>query len=52
MNETVEHMIAYVEQKERELQASKLSDTKKTTDIVKNIIDELERETSNEDTEN
>lgn len=44
----VEHMIEFVEKKERELQASKLSESQGKTDIVKSILDELERETKNE----
>ena len=52
MNETVDHMISFIEEKERELQASKLTDSKKITDIVKNIIDELEQVTTDEDSKN
>lgn len=44
-NETiVKHMIEFIEKKERELQASKLSENQGKTDIVKSILDELERE--------
>lgn len=51
MNEQtiVEKMIAFIEQKERELQANKMSaDNRTKNDVVKSIMDELERETTNE----
>lgn len=52
MNEqaVINKMIAFVEEKERELQANKMSaDNHAKNDVVKTIIDELERETTNED---
>lgn len=52
MNEQaiVDKMITFIEAKERELQASKMSaDNHAKNDIVKSILDELERETKNED---
>ena len=48
----VNHMIAYVIKKEREFQASKLSETQKHSEVVKNIISELEKEIANEDQTN
>lgn len=51
MNEQaiVEKMISFIETKERELQASKIStDNQAKSDIVKAIMDELEREMTNE----
>ena len=51
MNEkaVVDKMITFIETKERELQASKMSaDSHTKTDIVKTIMDELEREIANE----
>ena len=51
MNEQaiVDKMIAFIEQKERELQANKMSaDNHAKSDVVKSIMDELERETTNE----
>ena len=51
MNEkaVVDKMIAFIETKERELQARKMSaDSHAKTDIVKTIMDELEREIANE----
>ena len=46
MNEQaiVEKMITFIEKKERELQA----DNRAKNDIIKSIMDELERETTNE----
>lgn len=45
----VENMISFIEKKERNLQASKMAnDGKVKTDIVTNILDELEREVSDE----
>ncbi len=49
MNEKdiVQHMITFIEDKERQLQSSKLAaDTQIKSDIVKAILDELERETA------
>lgn len=51
MNEQVivDRIIAFIEQKERELQANKMSaDNHAKNDMVKSIMDELERETTNE----
>ena len=48
MNEhdVVEEMINFIEKKERELQANKLSvDSQAKNDVVKMILDELERAT-------
>ena len=45
----VEKMIAFIETKERELQANKMSaDNQARNDIVKSIMDELEREIADE----
>ena len=44
----VSQMINFIEQKEREFQASKLTDNQGKADIVKSILDELERVTTNE----
>ncbi len=55
MNEQaiIEKMIAFIEAKERELQANKMSaETKEKKDMIKTIIDELEREIANEDNKN
>ena len=52
MNEenAVKHMIKFVEEKERQAQSNKiLSATQNKSDIVKSILDELERVTTNED---
>ena len=51
MNEQaiVEKMITFIEKKERELQANKMNaDNRAKNDIIKSIMDELERETKNE----
>ena len=51
MNEQaiVDKMITFIEMKERELQANKMSaDNHAKNDIIKSIMDELERETTNE----
>lgn len=46
----VKHMIDYIENKERQLQIDKLSnDQQAKNSIVKSILDELERNTKNED---
>lgn len=47
-NKAVDDMIKFIEVKERELQAAKLAETQSRTDIVKAILDELDRVTSNE----
>lgn len=45
----VDKMIDFIEKKERELQANKMSaDNQAKSDIVKSIMDELEREMTNE----
>ena len=44
----VHHMVEFIEAKERELQASKLTDGQSKTDVVKTILDELERETKDD----
>ena len=44
----VNHMIDFVERKERDFQASKLTESQKHSEIVKSIINELEKEISNE----
>lgn len=44
----VDEMIKYIESKERELQSAKLTETQNRTDVVKSILDELERMTSDE----
>lgn len=42
-------MISFIENKERELQSSKMSvDTQARNDVVKSILDELERVTADE----
>lgn len=47
--EIVKNMILFIEKEERNLQASKMAnDNKGKTDIVNSILDELERETSDE----
>lgn len=51
MNEQaiVDKMIDFIEKKERELQTNKMSaDNYAKNDVVKSIMDELERETTNE----
>lgn len=51
MNEQaiVDKMIAFIEKKERELQENKMNAVSSAkSDIVKSIIDELEREITNE----
>ena len=42
------NMISFIEEKERDLQVEKLTTGQVRSDIVKLILDELERETSNE----
>lgn len=49
-NDVVVKMIEFVEKKERELQLNKMNaDSQAKNDVVKAILDELERVTSNED---
>ena len=46
----VNHMISFIEEKERDYQAEKMvSDTQIKNDMVKSILDELERVIANED---
>lgn len=49
--EIVDNMISYIENAERDLQAANLAGETKAakTDIVNAILNELERETKNED---
>ena len=47
--EIVNKMIAFVEEKERQLQLSKLTADQAKSDIVKSILDELERVSADED---
>lgn len=44
----VENMIRFIEEKERQLQVERLTTGQVRSDIVKSILDELERETANE----
>lgn len=45
----VQHMIDFIDEKEREIQANKLSnDVQAKNDVVKAILKELERETTDE----
>lgn len=47
--EIVTNMISFIEKKERELQFNKMSaDTQTRNDVVKSILDELERVTTDE----
>lgn len=46
--EIVNNMIAFVEEKERQLQLSKLTAEQAKSDIVKSILDELERVSADE----
>lgn len=47
--EIVKSMIEFIENEERNLQASKMAnDNKAKTDIVNSVLEELEREISNE----
>lgn len=51
MNEQVivDKMVAFIEKKEREIQANKMSaDNQTKNDVIKSIMDELERVTENE----
>ena len=51
-SEITNHMIDFVAKKEREFQASKLSESQKHSEVVKTIINELEKEIANEDQTN
>ena len=48
--EIVENMISFIEEAEKNLQASKMSNEPKSakTDVVNNILDKLEKETKDE----
>lgn len=47
--EIIQHMIEFVEAKERQIQTNKLaSATQSKSDVVKSILDELERVSTNE----
>lgn len=47
--DVVSNMISFVEKKERELQSSKMNaDTQAKNDVIKSILDELERVTTDE----
>lgn len=49
-SEIVERMIAFIEEKENQLQIHKmLPDSQTKNDMVKSILDELERMTADED---
>lgn len=46
----VRYMIDFIEEKEKQLQASKfMNENKAKSDVVKSIIDELERKVKDED---
>lgn len=47
-NDIVNNMIEFIEEKERQLQVERISGGQIKSDIVKQILDELERETANE----
>lgn len=47
--EIVQNMISFITEKEQQLQIEKLSTGQAKTDIIKLILDELERVTTNED---
>ena len=48
-SELVKNMIVFIEEKERQLQTNKLiSDPQAKNDVVKSILDELERVTADE----
>lgn len=47
----IESMVKFIEEKERKLQSDKINDNQAKNDIVKSILDELER-VINEDKEN
>lgn len=52
-NDAIQHMIKFVEQKERQIASNKLaSAAPNRNDAVKAILDELERVTEHEDQEN
>lgn len=48
-NKVVDNMIVYIEKKEKQLQAEKMfGENSAKNDIVKSILDQLEKEVSNE----
>jgi len=47
-SDIVKKMIVFIEDKERQLQVNKLSADQTKSDVVKSILDELERVTANE----
>ncbi len=47
-SEIVEKMVRFIEEKERQLQVNKLSADQIKSDVVKSILDELERVVVNE----
>lgn len=48
-NDVIQNMVKFIEDKEKSLQASKLStDTQAKTDVVKSILDKLDEEIENE----
>ena len=52
-NAVVQRMIEFIEEKESQFQASKFAnDNQVKTNVVKLILDELEREMNNEDQQN
>lgn len=46
--EAVKDMIVFIEEKERELQSNKMTADQARSDVVKAILDELDRVTSDE----
>lgn len=49
-NDVIQNMVSFIEDKEKDLQASRLSsDNQAKTDIVKSILDKLDGELENED---
>lgn len=49
VNDVVKHMIGFIEEKEHQLQAEKLlGENSAKNDIVKAILDELDKEVANE----
>ena len=44
----IENMIQFIEEKERQLQVERLTTGQVRSDIVKSLLDELERESTNE----
>lgn len=48
-NDVIQNMVKFIEDKEKSLQASKLStDAQAKTDVVKSILDKLDEEIENE----